>query len=94
MPQEQGEARRPSQAKSRYAPAAWDGRRVRALRRHMRFSQGELAQELGTRQQTVSDWETGRYRPRGTSARVLSIVAERAGFQYQARSGSQAEGDR
>ena len=60
----------------------WQARRVRALRRYLGLSQQGLAQELGTRQQTVSEWETGRYRPRGISARLLSIVAERAGFQY------------
>ena len=37
------------------------------------------------RQQTVSDWETGTYRPRGAAARLLTIVAERAGFGYEAR---------
>ena len=62
--------------------AEWDAGRVRALRRHLALSQGELAGELGTRQQTVSEWETGQYRPRGASARLLSIVAERAGFEY------------
>src|SRR5574341_1983928 len=61
---------------------AWDGRAIRSLRRHMGLSQDELAGELGTRQQTVSEWETGRYRPRGASSRLLSIVAERAGFEY------------
>jgi DNA-binding transcriptional regulator YiaG len=34
------------------------------------------------RQQTVSEWETGAYRPRGASDRLLTIVAERAGFAY------------
>lgn len=61
----------------------WNAETVRALRKHMGLSQDELAEELGTRQQTVSEWETGRYRPRGPSARLLSIVAERAGFQYE-----------
>jgi transcriptional regulator with XRE-family HTH domain len=46
------------------------------------LSQDALAGELGTRQQTVSEWETGRYQPRGASARLLSIIAERAGFEY------------
>jgi DNA-binding transcriptional regulator YiaG len=62
--------------------AGWDGERVRALRRHLGLSQDGLADELGTRQQTVSEWETGRYQPRGASARLLSMVAERAGFVY------------
>lgn len=62
--------------------AGWDAGAVRALRRHMKLSQDELAAELGTRQQTVSEWETGRYRPRGTSATLLTIIAERAEFEY------------
>ena len=65
---------------------SWDAPGVRALRRHLRLSQEELAAELGTRQQTVSEWETGRYRPRGASATLLSIVAERAEFEYRAGS--------
>ena len=62
--------------------ASWDAERVRALRQHLGLSQDGLADELGTRQQTVSEWETGRYQPRGASARLLSMVAERAGFAY------------
>ena len=63
--------------------AAWDAGAVRALRRHMNLSQDELAAALGTRQQTVSEWETGRYRPRGASATLLTIIAERAEFEYE-----------
>lgn len=55
---------------------------MRSLRRHLGLSQDKLADELGTRQQTISEWETDRYRPRGASSRLLSIVAERAGFEY------------
>lgn len=65
----------------------WDSRRVRALRDHLALTQGGLAGELGVRQQTVSEWETGQYAPRGASARLLSLVAERAGFEYVADSG-------
>lgn len=73
---------------------AWDAESVRALRRYLGLSQDALADELGTRQQTVSEWETGRYQPRGASARLLSIVAERAGFTYGApRQGGAAEED-
>ena len=61
---------------------AWDAARVRALRRHLDFTQQQLSDELGTRQQTVSEWETGVYQPRGASARLLTLVAERAGFRY------------
>ena len=61
---------------------SWDAPAVRALRRHMKLSQDEMAARLGTRQQTVSEWETGRYRPRGASATLLSMIAERAEFEY------------
>jgi DNA-binding transcriptional regulator YiaG len=67
----------------------WDAGGVRALRQHMGLSQDALAEELGTRQQTVSEWETGRYRPRGASARMLSVIAERAGFEYDPGGGSE-----
>jgi DNA-binding transcriptional regulator YiaG len=62
----------------------WDKDRIRALRRHLGLTQQELAQQLGTRQQTISEWETGMYKPRGASAMLLTLVAERAGFQYEA----------
>ena len=62
----------------------WEAEGVRALRRHLGLSQRQMAAELGTRQQTVSEWETGLYRPRGTSARLLTIIAEQAAFQYEA----------
>lgn len=63
----------------------WDGQGVRSLRRHMRLTQSKMAEELGTRQQTISEWETGMYRPRGTSATLLTLVAERSGFKYTPR---------
>lgn len=66
-------------------PLKWDARTVRGLRRHLDVTQSELAEELGVRQQTVSEWETGAYRPRGASEKLLNIVAERAGFTYRAR---------
>ena len=62
----------------------WEAEGVRALRRHLGLSQRQMAAQLGTRQQTVSEWETGLYRPRGASARLLTIIAEQAGFQYEA----------
>ena len=62
----------------------WDSEGIRALRVHLGMTQQELADELGTRQQTISEWETGMYRPRGASATLLSIIAERANFGYRA----------
>ena len=60
----------------------WDAEQVLALRQHLGMTQQELAEELNVRQQTVSEWETGQYRPRGASERLLSVVAERAVFRY------------
>jgi DNA-binding transcriptional regulator YiaG len=62
----------------------WSKEEIRALRQHLNLTQVKLAEELGTRQQTISEWEKGMYRPRGTSATLLSIVAERSGFTYKA----------
>ena len=63
----------------------WSKDEVRALRQHLNLTQARLAEELGTRQQTISEWENGMYRPRGASATLLSIVAERSGFTYKAK---------
>ena len=63
---------------------SWDSNRVQALRRHMKLTQRELAEQLGTRQQTISEWETDMYQPRGASAKLLSIVAEQSKFEYTA----------
>jgi DNA-binding transcriptional regulator YiaG len=62
----------------------WDGENIQALRRHLGLTQQELSAKLGTRQQTISEWETGMYRPRGASATLLSIIAEQARFKYEA----------
>ena len=61
----------------------WDSQRIKALRQHLGLTQAGLAGEMGTRQQTISEWEVGMYKPRGTSTTLLTIIAERAGFKYQ-----------
>jgi len=70
--------------KYKVSRAQWDSEYIQALRRHLGLTQRELAERLGTRQQTISEWETGMYKPRGVSATLLSIIAERAKFEYQA----------
>ncbi|TET41241.1 MAG: helix-turn-helix domain-containing protein [Dehalococcoidia bacterium] len=62
----------------------WSKEEIRALRQHLNLTQMKLADELGTRQQTISEWEKGLYRPRGASATLLNIIAERSGFTYKA----------
>ena len=56
---------------------AWTAERIAALRSELCLTQSDMADELGVRQQTVSEWETGRYLPRGASAKMLSLLAER-----------------
>lgn len=60
----------------------WDAELVKALRQHMGLSQAEFARELGVRQPTISEWETGAYEPKRSTSKLLSFVAERAGFEY------------
>ena len=71
-------------AKNKVDKQRWDGKQIQALRRYLGLTQRELADRLGTRQQTISEWETEMYQPRGTSSTLLSIVAERAKFKYRA----------
>jgi DNA-binding transcriptional regulator YiaG len=72
-------------AKKDTAPKSrWDRKSVQALRRHLGLTQSEFSSQLGTRQQTVSEWETGMYQPRGASAKLLSMIAEKARFKYDA----------
>jgi DNA-binding transcriptional regulator YiaG len=58
----------------------WDAYSIRELRRHLEMTQQEMSDALGVRQQTISDWELGYHQPRGGMSRLLSIVAERAGY--------------
>lgn len=69
--------------KRRKQKRQWNKEKIRALRKHLNLTQVKLAEELGTRQQTISEWEKGMYRPRGASATLLNIVAERSGFIYK-----------
>ena len=61
---------------------SWDAESIRALRKHLDKTQQEMAEDLGIRQQTVSEWETGMYKPKGASSTLLNIVAEKTGFDY------------
>jgi DNA-binding transcriptional regulator YiaG len=70
-------------SKDKKAPD-WDAKRIKALRQHLKLTQSGMAEELGTRQQTVSEWEVGLYEPRGTSSKLLSIIADRSKFSYRA----------
>ncbi len=63
----------------------WDATKVKALREFLGLTQQQLAEELGVRQQTISEWEVGIYAPRRSTSKYLNLIAERAGFAYKAR---------
>ena len=75
-----------------YAPVAspqappvnfeWNAEVILALRRHLGLTQSDLAKELGIRQQTVSEWETGIYKPRGTSVTILTLLGGATRFPF------------
>jgi DNA-binding XRE family transcriptional regulator len=62
--------------------AGWSARQVKALREYAGWSQQEMADQLGMRQQTISEWETGKYHPRRSTGVLLAFIAERVGFRY------------
>ena len=60
----------------------WNADLIKALRFHMGMNQGQFAQELGMRQPKISEWETGVYAPKRSSSKLLTLIAEQAGFEY------------
>jgi len=62
----------------------WDSVDIQTLRRHLGLTQRQMADQLGVRQQTISEWEIGMYQPRGASSTLLSMIAEQADFKYDA----------
>lgn len=60
----------------------WDADAIKALRQQCHLSQAELAERLGMRQQTISEWETGVYLPKRSTAKYLTLIAEQLHFSY------------
>lgn len=61
----------------------WNSDMIKALREHMGMNQAEFAKELGVRQPTISEWETGAYEPKRSTSKFLTMVAEQADFHYE-----------
>ncbi len=59
---------------------AWEGNSIKALRLHLEMSQTQMADEMGVRQQTISDWENSTYTPTKAMRKYLTMIAEQAGF--------------
>lgn len=60
----------------------WTGELIKMLRAHMALNQTEFANQIGVTQETISEWERSDYEPRRAMHKLLTIVAERAGFIY------------
>ena len=54
----------------------WNANSIKNLRKTLKMSQSDFSNELGIRQQTVSEWETGAYLPRGGSITLLNMIAK------------------
>ncbi len=71
----------------------WTPEKIKALRKYLGVTQQELAEQLGMRQQTISEWETGVYKPRRSSQKFLSLIAERAGFYEVGEEATEGESE-
>lgn len=70
-----------SKIPSKDGQIVWQKDAVKALRKHMNMTQAQLAEELGVRRQTISEWENGVYEPDRSTAKFLALIARQANFQ-------------
>ena len=62
---------------------SWSPDRIKELRDHAGWTQQELADRMGVRQQTISEWETGLHIPRYSTSKHLNLIAKEVQFAYQ-----------
>ena len=51
----------------------WNAETIRQSRKARGLTQAELAESLGCRQQTISEWELGMYEPKNAYQKLLSL---------------------
>ena len=51
----------------------WDAETIRRARKARSLTQAELAEGLGCRQQTISEWELGMYGPKNAYQKLLTM---------------------
>lgn len=51
----------------------WDAESIRRARKARNLTQAELADGLGCRQQTISEWELGMYAPKNAYQKLLTM---------------------
>lgn len=50
----------------------WNAESLKSARATLKITQKELADQMGTRQQTISEWERGLYTPGRAYNRILT----------------------
>ena len=51
----------------------WDAETIKRARKARNLTQAELAEGLGCRQQTISEWELGMYAPKNAYQKLLTM---------------------
>lgn len=51
----------------------WDADNIRRARKTRNLTQAELAESLGCRQQTISEWELNMYAPKNAYQKLLTM---------------------
>lgn len=51
----------------------WNAETIRQARKARNLTQAELAESLGCRQQTISEWELAMYEPKNAYQKLLSL---------------------
>lgn len=51
----------------------WDAENIRRARKTKNLTQAELAESLGCRQQTISEWELNMYAPKNAYQKLLTM---------------------
>lgn len=62
----------------------WQQDAIKALRKHMNLTQMEMAEQMGVRRQTISEWENGVYDPDRSTSKFLELIAKHANFEVPA----------
>lgn len=50
----------------------WNAEKIKKARKVFNLTQAEMAEELGCRQQTISEWELDFYAPKNAYQRLLT----------------------
>lgn len=63
--------------RTRSLPEAFDGARIRNLRRELNMTQENFAHEIGVTFATVNRWENGRTTPNKVAQKVLRLLEKK-----------------